>query len=92
MGPKNMNDQLALHNIPRYTYHHFSKNVQTMFLLMLRIIYIYILYMYYIYTMHVQTLSVFSCPYANGGRWLDMSMGCQWDIAPMLPCHIIGIQ
>jgi len=42
VGPKNMNDQLALHNIPRYTYYHLSNNVQTMFrLLMLRIIYIY---------------------------------------------------
>ena len=93
MGPKNMNDQLALHNIPRYTYHHFSKNVQTMFLLMLRIIYIYILYIYIIYIPCMyRPYLFFSCPYANGGRWLDMSMGCQWDIAPMLPCHIIGIQ
>ena len=92
VGPKNMNDQLALHNIPRYTYYHLSNNVQTMFrLLMLRII--------YIYAMHVQTLSVFFLPtICQPGRWLDMSdknhgiPGCQWDIPPMLPCHIIRIQ
>ena len=88
VGPKNMNDQLALHNIPRYTYYHLSNNVQTMFrLLMLRIIYIPCMYRPYLF---------FSCrPYANqAGGWTcqTKTMGFR-DVNGIYPqrCHVISL-
>ena len=94
MGPKNMNDQLALHNIPRYTYHHFSKNVQTMFLLMLRIIYIHIIY--YIYIYHACTDPIcFFLPICQrrpvAGHVNGMSMGYSPNVAMSYHWDSIGI-